>query len=134
MTTPSTPDATIEPVTRRSWVPLIIVMLAQIQMAFNVTALPVSIGAIVEDFDTSATTIGTALVIYSLCVAAFVMVGAKVGNLVGERLVFQVTVVAHGAAMALMAVSQNSAAMFNAQAIAGLAAAGLSRVWSYSSR
>jgi MFS family permease len=108
-----------------SWLPMIIIMLAQIQMAFNVNALPVSIGGIVEDFDTPATSVSTALVVYSLFVAAFVMLGAKIGKLVGERLIFQVTVVAHGLAMGLMAVSPTASTMINAQAIAGLAAAGL---------
>jgi hypothetical protein len=44
-------------------------------------------------------------VLYSLFVAAFVMLGAKIGKLFGERLVFQVSAVGHGAAMALMALS-----------------------------
>lgn len=74
-----------------SWLPLIVILLAQIQMAFNVFAIPVSVGAIVDDFGVSPTDIGTALVIYSLFVAAFVMVGAKIGRLFGERLVFQVS-------------------------------------------
>jgi MFS family permease len=104
---------------------MIVIMLAQIQMAFNINALPVSVGGIVDDFDTSATSVGTALVIYSLFVAAFVMLGAKVGKLVGERLVFQVTVVVHGLAMGWMAISQDVDSMNYAQAIAGLAAAGL---------
>ena len=37
----------------------------------------VSIGPIVEELNVSATSVGTALVFYSLFVAAFVMVGAK---------------------------------------------------------
>lgn len=102
-----------------------IILLAQMQMAFNVNALPVSIGAIVEDLDVSATAIGSALVVYSLFVAAFVMVGAKIGKLVGERRVFQVTVLLHGAAMGMMAFSGNAAMMNNAQIVAGLAAAAL---------
>lgn len=108
-----------------SWLPMIIILLAQMQMAFNVNALPVSIGPIVEDLDTSATAVGTALVIYSLFVAAFVMLGAKIGSLVGERLVFQVTVVLHGLAMGLMALSPDTNTMNIAQAIAGVAAAAL---------
>jgi MFS family permease len=108
-----------------SWLPFAVIVLAQAQMAFNVNALPVSIGPIVEEFGAPATSIGTALVIYSLFVAAFVMVGAKLGKIFGERLVFQVTAVAHGLAMALMAFSPDVAAMNVAQALAGLAAAGL---------
>jgi MFS family permease len=95
------------------------------QMAFNVNALPVSIGPISEDLNTSATAVGTALVIYSLFVAAFVMLGAKLGKLFGARLVFQVTVVAHGLAMGMMAFSTDSGTMNSAQAVAGLAAAAL---------
>ncbi len=108
-----------------SWLPLIVILLAQIQMAFNVNALPVSIGPIVEELETPATSVGTALVFYSLFVAAFVMLGAKLGRIFGERRVFQVTALAHGAAMALMALSANATTMNAAQALAGLAAAAL---------
>jgi MFS family permease len=58
-----------------------------------------------------------------LFVAPFVMLGAKIGKLLGERRVFQASVVAHGLAMALMATSANVAMMNTAQVIAGLAAA-----------
>ncbi len=100
-----------------------IILIAQMQMAFNVNALPMSIGPIVYDLNTSATTVGTALVVYSLFVAAFVMLGAKIGKIAGARLVFQISVVIHGLSMGLMAFSPNDGTMINAQAIAGLAAA-----------
>jgi MFS family permease len=106
-----------------SWLPMLIIALAQIQMAFNVSALPVSIGAIVEEFDTSPSSVGTALVVYSLAVAGFVMLGAKIGKILGARTAFQIGVIFHGAAMAWMALSQDTAAMLKAQAFAGLAAA-----------
>jgi MFS family permease len=108
---------------RASWLPLVIILLAQIQMGFNVTALNVSIGGIVDDFHTSATSVATALVIYSLAVAGFVMLGAKIGNRAGARLAFQVSIAAHGASMVLMAISVNIAMLYAAQALAGLAAA-----------
>ena len=58
-----------------SWLPLIILVLAQLQMGFNINALPVSIGPVSEDLNAPPTAIGTALVVYSLFVAAFVMLG-----------------------------------------------------------
>jgi MFS family permease len=125
MATQSNPAGSAESILRASWLPMIIILLAQIQMAFNVNALPVSIGAIVEQFDTSPSSVGTALVFYSLAVAGFVMLGAKIGKLTGARLLFQVTVLAHGAAMIWMAFSQDVQSMNLAQAVAGLAAAGL---------
>lgn len=102
-----------------------IIVLAQMQMAFNVNAIPVSIGPIVEELHVPSTGVGTALVVYSLFVAAFVMLGTKIGKAFGERLVFQVTVLLHGAAMAIMAFSQDAGMMNLAQALAGLAAAAL---------
>lgn len=102
-----------------------IIVLAQMQMAFNVNAIPVSIGPIVEDLNVPSTAVGTALVVYSLFVAAFVMLGAKIGKIFGERLVFQVTVLLHGMAMGLMAFSQDATTMNAAQALAGIAAAAL---------
>jgi len=108
-----------------SWLPMMIIALAQIQMAFNVSALPVSIGGIVEEFDTSPSSVGTALVVYSLAVAGFVMLGAKVGKLIGPRNAFQVGVVLHGLAMAGMALSTGVPMMLQMQALSGLAAAAL---------
>lgn len=105
------------------WLALMVIVLAQIQMSFNVNAVPVSIGPIVEDLKTPATSVATALVIYSLVVAALVMVGAKLGAMLGARLVFQAGVVLHAVSMGMMAFSTDARTMNNAQALAGLAAA-----------
>src|SRR5262245_27438123 len=102
---------------------LIVIVLAQIQMSFNINALPVLVGPITKDLATPATSIATALVVYTLVVAGLVMVGAKVGRLFGERPVFQVGVIVHAVAMGMMAFSIDARMMNNAQAIAGLAAA-----------
>ena len=104
------------------WLALIVIVLAQIQMSFNVNALPVLIGPIVDDLNTPAISIATALVIYSLAVAGLVMVGAKVGRLLGERLVFRAGVILHAVAMSMMAFSTDARMMNYAQAVAGLAA------------
>lgn len=120
----STPNAT-DATQQVSWLAMGVIVLAQMQMAFNVNAIPVSIGPIVEELHISSTSVGTALVVYSLFVAAFVMVGAKLGKIVGERLMFQVMVLAHGAAMGIMALSSSAEMMNLSQALAGLAAAAL---------
>ena len=125
MTTKSKPSSLATSAVKASWFPMLIVALAQIQMAFNVSALPVSIGGIVEEFDTSPSSVGTMLVIYSLAVAGFVMLGAKIGKLFGARLVFQISVILHGLAMIGMAVSTSVLMMMQMQALAGLAAAAL---------
>ena len=92
-------------------------------MGFNVSALPVSLGGIVEDFDTSPSIVSTALVVYSLAVAAFVMLGSKLGKMFGARNMFQLGVILHALAMAGMALSTSTTMMIQMQGIAGLAAA-----------
>lgn len=121
-TTSPSKQAIIEHV---SWLPLVIIVLAQLQMAFNINALPVSIGPIAADLDAPATAISTALVYYALFVAAFVMLGAKLAKIIGERRVFQAAALAHGASMAWMAVATDTAAMNYAQILSGIAAAAL---------
>jgi MFS family permease len=108
---------------RAPWLPLIVIVLAQLQMAINISALPVSLGPIAHDLRAPATATATALLIYSLFVAAFVMLGAQIGKLVGERRVLQISLVVHGVAMGLMATSTNGSMMNFAQALAGLVAA-----------
>ena len=114
-----------KPELRASWLPMIVVALAQILMSFNINALRVSVGGIVASFNTSPTTVGTALVIHSLVVAALVMLGAKIGALFGPRSVFQATVVLFGGAMTIMALSPYATMMIVAQAVAGAASAAL---------
>lgn len=123
MATSSAPTSNSTTATQVSWLALIVIMMAQLQMGFNVNALPVSIGPIVEELNAPATAIGTAIVIYSLFVAAFVMLGAKLSKLFGARLVFQVGALAHGISMAMMALSTDETTMNTAQTIAGIAAA-----------
>ena len=123
MSTKSNVLTSSQTIVKASWLPMLIIALAQIQMGFNVSAIPVSIGLIVEEFDTSPSTISTALVVYSLAVAGLVMLGAKVGMLLGARLAFQIGVVLHGFSMAVMALSLNTAMIYQAQALAGLSAA-----------
>lgn len=108
-----------------SWVPLAIIVLAQLQMSFNLSALPVSIGPIAEDLNTPATSIATAMVVYSLVVAGLVMVGARLGSLLGARPVFQAAVIVHGVAMGIQALSVDARTMNYAQALGGAAAAAL---------
>ncbi len=104
---------------------MVVIAMAQILMVFNISALQVSIEGIVSSFRTPATTIGKAIVTYSLVVAGFIMLGARAGQMFGSRRVFRVMVLLFGAAMALMAVSPGATTMILAQILAGAAAAAL---------
>lgn len=102
-----------------SWLPLIVVVLTQIQASFAVNALTVSMAGITEDLSTAATSIGTAITAGTFAMAAFILLGAKVGARFGTRGVFQIAVGIHAAAMAAVAFSTSPAMLFIAQASSG---------------
>jgi MFS family permease len=102
-----------------SWLPLIVVVLTQIQASFAVNALTVSMGGITTDLDTPATTVGTAITAGTFAMAAFILLGAKVGAKFGSRRVFQIAVVIHGLAMLGVAFAVSPAMLFVAQAASG---------------
>lgn len=111
--------------TKESWVPMITIALAQILMSFNVASLPVALGGMVKSFNVPPTTIATAIVMYSLSVAGFVMLGAKLNQRFGPLIVFRFTVLLFGIAQVMMTFSPNVTVMISAQALSGLAGAAL---------
>lgn len=105
--------------TTTSWLPLIVVVLTQIQASFAVNALTVSMAGITTDLDTPATSVGTAITAGTFAMAAFILLGAKVGAKFGSRGVFQIAVLIHALAMAGVALSISPAMLFIAQAASG---------------
>lgn len=115
--TASTPGQTVE--VRASWLPLIVVVLTQIQASFAVNALTVSMGGITTDLNTPATTVGTAITAGTFAMAAFILLGAKIGAKFGSRRVFQIALVVHAASMAGVALAQTPTMLFIFQAASG---------------
>lgn len=112
--------------TRTSWLPLIVVVLTQIQASFAVNALTVSMAGITTDLNTPATTVGTAITASTFAMAAFILLGAKLGAKFGTRRVFQIAVIVHGLAMAGVALAVSPAMLFIAQAASGVVIAVIS--------
>ena len=69
------PQATDPAVSRRSWTPMAALFLAQVLMSFNVAALPISLGGMVEDFGVPPTTASTTIVVYGLAVGIEITAG-----------------------------------------------------------
>ena len=114
----ASPQSTAE-VVSASWLPLIVVVLTQIQASFAVNALTVSMAGITTDLNTPATSVGTAITAGTFAMAAFILLGAKIGARFGTRGVFQIAVGIHAAAMAGVALSVSPAMLFIAQASSG---------------
>jgi MFS family permease len=106
-----------------SWVPMIAIALGQMIMSFNVASLPVALGGMVKSFGVPPTTIATGIVAYSMLVAGFVMLGAKLAQRFGAVQVFRAAVVLFCVSQILMTFSPTATLMITAQALCGAAGA-----------
>jgi len=116
-------DVQGRPSAAASWIPMIAIALGQAIMSFNVASLPVALGGMVASFGVAPTVVATGIVAYSMIVAGFVMLGAKLVQRFGALNVFRVAVVVFGAAQAVMTFSPNATLMITAQALCGAAGA-----------
>jgi len=106
-------------VSQVSWLPLIVVVLTQIQASFNVNALTVSMAGLTQDLNIPATAIGTAITTGTFSMAAFIMLGAKIGSKYGTKKVFQIALFVHALSMALVAFAVNGPMLYIGQALGG---------------
>lgn len=109
--------------TQESWAPMIAIALGQSIMSFNVASLPVALSGMVSSFNVPPTTVATGIVTYSMLVAGFVMLGAKLCQRFGALKVFRLAVIVFGAAQVLMTFSPTANLMIVAQAMSGAAGA-----------
>jgi MFS family permease len=110
---------------RQSWIPMIAIALGQVLMSFNVASLPVAMGGMVKSFGVPPTTVATGIVMYSMLVAGFVMLGAKLNQRFGALRVFRVVVLLFGIAQVVMTFSPAAIYMIIAQGMSGAAGAAL---------
>ena len=110
---------------RKSWVPMIAIALGQVLMSFNVASLPVAMGGMVKSFNVPPTTVATGIVMYSMLVAGFVMLGAKLNQRFGAVRVFRAVVLLFGVAQVVMTFSPAAIFMILAQGMSGAAGAAL---------
>jgi EmrB/QacA subfamily drug resistance transporter len=87
------------------WKVLVVLGAAQFLMVLDQAVMNVSISQLVADFDTEVTTIQGVITLYSLVMAALMIAGGKVGDLIGRRRAFGIGHVIYGAGSLLTAVS-----------------------------
>ena len=87
------------------WKVLAVMSVAQFLMVLDQAVMNVSISQLVDDFDTEVTTIQAVITLYSLVMAALMIAGGKVGDLLGRRRAFGIGNVVYGAGTLLTAVS-----------------------------
>jgi MFS family permease len=93
-----------EPVQNR-WTPLCVLGAAQFLMVLDTAVMNVSITALVEDLDTEVTSIQAAITTYALVMAAFMVLGGRLGAIHGVRRVFLIGMVIYGIGSAITAMA-----------------------------
>ena len=89
----------------RKWVPLLLLASAQFVMVLDTSVMNVAISQIVEDLDTSIQGVQTAITLYTLVMAAFMLLGAKLGDILGRNRAFAIGLVIYGVGSLTTAVS-----------------------------
>ena len=109
---------------------MVAIAFGQMIMSFNVASLPVAMSGMVHSFSVPPTTVATGIVAYSMLVAGFVFLGAKLVQRFGALHVFRIAVAVFGLAQVLMTFSPSAMFMITAQALAARPQPLSSRHWS----
>jgi EmrB/QacA subfamily drug resistance transporter len=97
------------PAPKTSWLPLVALAIAQFVMVLDQSAMNVSISALVDDFDTTVTTIQAVITFYCLVMAMFMLTGGKIGDIIGRRRAFVIGLVIYACGSAVTAVAPSVA-------------------------
>jgi MFS family permease len=108
---------------RSNPLPIIILAAAQFVMVLDSSVMNVSISQIVADLHTTITGVQTAITCYTLVMAAFMLVGAKLGDIWGRDRAFSIGLLVYGTGSFITAISPNLAVLlFGWSLIEGLGA------------
>jgi EmrB/QacA subfamily drug resistance transporter len=113
---------------RRRWLALAVVCLAQLMVVLDATIVTVALPAIQADLHMSQAGLTWIVNAYLITFGGFLLLGGRLGDLLGRRSVFLAGVGAFTAASALCAVADSSAMLIGARLLQGVGAAVCSSV------
>jgi MFS family permease len=86
---------------------VLILGVAQFVMVLDSTVMNVSISQVVKDLDTTVPSVQAAITLYTLVMAAFMLTGAKLGDILGRRRAFGIGLAVYGLGSLTTALSPN---------------------------
>src|SRR3954447_17189462 len=95
----------------RKWAPLMMLASAQFVMVLDTSVMNVAISQIVEDLDTTIQGVQTAITLYTLVMAAFMLLGAKLGDILGTNRAFAIGLAIYGVGSLTTALSPSLAVL-----------------------
>ena len=97
---------------QHSWTPLIVVALASFIIALDATFMNVSISQVVVDLNTDVSTIQSIMSFYTLITAAFMLLSAKLQDIVGKKKLFLIGAALYGLGTFTASISANATMLF----------------------
>jgi MFS family permease len=91
----------------RKWIPIILLASGQFVMTLDSSVMNVSISQIVADLNTSIQGVQAAITFYTLVMAAFMLAGAKLGDILGRNRTFAIGLGVYGLGTVITAISPN---------------------------
>ena len=93
--------------------------MAMFVLVVDTSIMNVSISAVVDDLGTTVSAVQSAIAVEALVSAAFILIGSKVGDLIGRKRAYIMGLLATRSARSAMALAQSVTAIFIFWAIIG---------------
>ncbi|HET7820956.1 MAG TPA: MFS transporter, partial [Ornithinibacter sp.] len=117
MTTPPTPGT--EPVVQGGKRLMVLLAMAMFVLVVDTSLMNVSISAVVDDLDTTASGVQSAIALEALVSAAFILINSKVGDLIGRRRAYVLGLLAYAVGALAMTLAQSLTAIVIFWAVIG---------------
>lgn len=91
----------------KKWSPIILLAVAQFIMVLDSTVMNVSISTVVKDLHTSVAAMQAAITFFTLTMAAFMLTGGKLGDILGRRKTFLIGITIYGIGALITSLSPN---------------------------
>ena len=89
----------------------ILLAMAMFVLVVDTSLMNVSIASVVEDLDTTVSGVQSAIALEALVSAAFILIGSKVGDLIGRKRAFVLGLLGYATGALAMALSQGLTAI-----------------------
>lgn len=96
----------------KKWFPIIVLAIAQFVMVLDGTVMNVSISTVAKDLGTTITGMQTAITVFTLTMAAFMLTGGKLGDILGRRKAFKIGAIIYGIGSLTTAIAPTLGVLF----------------------
>lgn len=93
----------------KKWLVLLTLSMSMFIIVIDTTIMNVSISALIEDLGTTVVGIQAAIALYALVMAAFMLIGGKLADILGKKRTFMIGVVIFGIGTFIASISQSLA-------------------------